>query len=247
MTLLSLCIADLITSIMATSIALNDILSALNIAKAEWSELVAITGFSFSNGTSCFHILFIAMQRLCVVMFPLRFKRLFTVFRAKLALVSIWLFTAGLTTFYCFFRKFIFTHSSYILIANCVTLITLYGWLCYKMQKHENDRQRVLNSNRKTNRRIFVHSVAVLSAFIFCSLPFALVFAFPWHVFGIIGYRVGGVMISLNPMLDSLLYFLMSHCRKNQISSSSNGNIEPPSNNVSPGNQQANGCQTTGL
>ncbi len=249
MTLLSLSIADLIASIMASFIAFCSIFEALDIAKLKGSEFAGITGFAFSNGSSSLHILFIAIQRLCIVMFPLRFKRIFTTFRAKLALASIWSLSAAFTLIYCFFHNLFLKHSSYALVADSIIMALLYGLLCYKIQKQQQERRRILNSTQKKSMRIFMHSVAVLAAFMLCTLPYAVIYITPLHGFEKIGNEIGWTMLTLNPFLDSLLYFLSSYCKNNKILMAKDGNKQALRGNTSrvTENIQENDFQTTVL
>ncbi len=64
-TLLSLCIADVLASIMISAMAISYLLLSLNIAFAHshWLNVIGNVGTYFSTGTSGLHILFIGIQR----------------------------------------------------------------------------------------------------------------------------------------------------------------------------------------
>ncbi len=249
MTLLSLSIADLIASIMASSYACIVMISALNIRYNDWFAFIGLIGLIFSSATSTFHILFIGIQRLCVVMFPLRFKRIFTTFRSRIVLTVIWIASAATAALLAFFPRFINRVCGYALIIACVMLIFLYSWLCYIMHKHHQDGRHLHSSNRKKNARIFIYSVAVLSSYVICSIPMALTMLLPERVFGNFGFRLSGVIFTLNPLFDSLLYFLSSYCRRNRVFNSSSRKIKTEIGNVAAvaRDQEVTEHQTTSL
>ncbi len=216
MTLLSLSVADLLTSILLSVTAcLNFPLNLLNIANHDWFSIIRTFGVFFSIATSGLHILFIGIQRLCVVMFPLRFKRIFTKFRSRVALVAIWVICAGPSPLVDVLPRSMNLYAGYFLIVECIVLVFLYGLLCYKMQRNKR-RPMLTSTNRKSNARIFLHSLAVLSAFLICNLPLALVFAFYFRGFEALEYKIGTFLMGLNPLLDSMVYFLSSFCTKNK-------------------------------
>ncbi len=252
MTLSSLNIADLMSTIMVSSVACSGILRFVNIAFDEWFHFFGIVGLKFSFVASCFHVLYIGIQRFCVVIFPLRFKLTFTLFRCRITLISIWFLCAAIRTFFGVFPTIVCAICSYIVMAECVTLVLLYSWLCYKMQVHQHEGRVQRINDRKKNARLFIHSIAVLSAFLLCRLPIALVFVSPSRIFGITGYQIGLTMSALNPVLDSLVYFLCIYCSNNEllIASTKGRRTEIQKHTVSLANtrnQQVTDCKTTAL
>ena len=234
LTLTSLCIADIISSL---SLGL---VGGLRLLKYSGPKTLRIYGntelastwraghgaMMFSIGTSFTHMVIIAVQRLFAVFLPLKFMAFFTYNHCALLIIVIWLltFVYGLIAF--FFSHFMLKVSYYMIVIMGLTLIIIYGAITLKTWKDDKKRARLASKAYTTNptddsiHRVVFHSLAVTLAFLVCNIPHSVLYLFftKINVTFVTFYHTVNCLISLNPLLDPLIYFFFHYQFRKYIS-----------------------------
>ena len=227
MTLLSLSISDVVSSLCFFVVGLLRIIeydgtATLKIIAGTKLAMVWQGGHGalfFSMGTSFIHIVIIAVQRSFAVFMPLKYGSSFRVKHCAILLLTVWLlfFVGGILGY--FYLQAIW-YASYILtLVICLTLILCYTAIVVKNFRAEQNRRRLMsgklndvNKNvRKTSSKVLRLSMAVTVAFLLCTLPHSIFYLFVrknWTY-----YHTINSMISVNPLLDSIVYFVFYHQR----------------------------------
>ncbi len=217
-TLASLGVADLLTSIMIICFGTSKI-------GGKPLFLFLWAGGYTTQVLSFLHLLFIALQRLCAVFFPLKFKVLFTVNRCVKSLGIFWILSAILATLLAtVIKPNNSTMSITIFVFGCI-LIALHIAICYKIYRPSSLplRNSLQDSNRALNWRAMIISITVSLAFLVCTFPYAIS---KFHPFGTMGNIASDVLFASNAILDPMLYFFVSYYKK-----SNNAIIQPQQEN----------------
>ena len=164
----------------------------------------------FSVYSSLFHSIFIAVQRIYAVLLPIKFRIHFKSAVCLVSLVAIWIVSLSLSVVVIYQSKK-FGHS-YIILAISGVLPLCYCIICYRLRSQRSrvfiSTSNTLQRNDSTCRNL-VYSILVTAAFLFCTLPTAVFIQS--RSTSIIAQKFTELMLSLNPVVDSLLYFAFSH------------------------------------
>lgn len=220
MSVLSLCIADIlacITYLMYASMmigAYNGSALARDLAlKSRASFQVSIY---ISIAISLIHILFIAIQRLCAIIFPCAFNHWLTSSRCGLLLIIAWVIGLLYGIAYSYY-DIIAIISCYQMIILGMALVAVYCAICYRSSKNAKKRTSMTSGQNKQNKRIIIHSTAVTLVFIACNYPYSINYLFAANNRTLRKYLYG--LIALRPLMDPLIYFFVNHFReRNRIS-----------------------------
>ena len=170
------------------------------------------------------HICIIATERLLSVYFPLRHRINFSKRKLNIVLVLAWMFSVCITPIYAFFPFFtMFAIVIECTIANCL-LVLFYYMIVQKLRNLSQQKKRN-NPMSRSNHRVGNHydaaitSILVAFTFSLCSLPWCIRFfmngksAWLDQVHST-QHKVATALISLNPILDPMVYFLITFIRK---------------------------------
>ncbi len=214
--LLSLNIADLLASILYMfrgGISIMAVLGAASLALLEEWKKPMMSALLFSLTSSFTHLIFIAIQRVLAVTFPLKIKVILTKSKSFLILAALWAFslTPALTNY---FHPKIFGTVPYITILTAVTLLITYSIICYKARKQNslnNMNEAMRRRRQQTDKEVLVYSIAVTTVFIVCNLPKTIsMFLHP----PVYLMAVCDVLYTSNPFIDPLLYFAWSFLKR---------------------------------
>ncbi len=106
----------------------------------------------------------------------------------------------------------------------------LYSVVCYKTMKRNivnNASESIQRRRRQSEKEVLIYSITVTVVYIVCSYPTSLddFISFPPYL-----HYAGDVMFSISPLLDSLLYFVFSYCKRkregDRANAESTSNIE---------------------
>lgn len=212
-TLLSLSIADLVTSATLLFFGIYDLLSTYRVvSETEFLNSVNEAALDLSIITSLVHVMFIAIQRLCAVLCPINFRLLFTTFRCKLGLTFIWIVAAV----YCIWssmEKAKGTPTFFILsitIIVCIALLLFsYSVICCKVVKSRS----FARSRRSAEPAVLYNSLMVASAFVICTIPFTLQQLGAFEPISFYQFIIPTWCLFFNVVLDPFIYFLFKRIK----------------------------------
>lgn len=212
--LLSLNIADLLASVAICLLGTLYFMirfMVIDLALFKSLKQVVNVGIAFSLASSFTHVAFIASQRVIAVAFPFKVKQIFTKSRSCIVLALLWVVSIALAGIV---SKFGFKSLAGISITVGIALMIFYSVVGYKTM-----RQNIINSanedsqrrRRQSEREVLVYSMAVTFVFIICNYPKSLneFFRYPSYL-----HLTGDFLYSVNPLLDTLLYFMSNYCRR---------------------------------
>ena len=209
-TLLSLALADFLTSISHCLFYVFIYIyhrNLLTFPALVFGVLATLVGFSVYS--SLFHSIFIAVQRIYAVLLPIKFRIHFKSAVCLVSLVVIWIASLCMSVV-VIYREKPFGHS-YIILAISGILPLFYCIICCRLRS-QRSRVFISTTTRQQNDsscRTFIYSILVTAAFLFCTLPIAVYIQS--RSTSIIALKFTELMLSLNPVADSLLYFAFSH------------------------------------
>lgn len=225
-TLSSLCIADILSGLCFFVVGL------MRIVEHDGNEIIVITpntqlasvyqgghgALFFAMGTSFFHVIIIAIQRLFAVFLPLRYKQSFRYRHCVILIVSVW-FLLFISAVVGYFYLSALWFASYVLsLTVCLILLLTYTAIVIKTFHAEmkrkpmaTQRTTLRNDNLKTSHKVLGLSIAVTVAFLICTLPHAVFYLFVKS--NMAYYHAVNSLISANPFMDSIIYFAFYHKR----------------------------------
>ncbi len=215
--LISLNIADLLSAFFLCSdgifshLLLREIVDFKLLASHK-SLLAAALAFSLTSSFT--HVVFIAVQRVVAVVYPLKVKKIFTKSRCHFILVLLWVISVSLAVFVYFHMKLGIQSLAGIGIVSGITLIIIYSVVCYKAKKRNilNDGNvEMQRRRRQQDKQILKYSVAITIVFVICNYPrsFHEFLTYPRNI-----YIASVFLYCINPVLDPLLYFIYGYCRR---------------------------------
>ena len=209
-TIFSLSIADFSVSLILVYSGLYFIAEEMNLfTKSQEFLRIFLANLTFCQQSSFFHILFIAVERLMAVFYPLRFQFIFTRKVCIVSLLIIWALSFALSFTAVSDLKYLYKP---VTIISGVSLICSYMAICIKLFKRRNSvivRTASENSNAAYSRTV-TQSLAVTIAFIICTMPY-LFTTNDDHPLMLMFARV---MIVGNVLLNPIVYFLFAHCKR---------------------------------
>ena len=209
-TLLSLALADVLVSmsqcLFFTFIYLQ-FRGFFTLPLAVIGVLASLVGFSIYS--SLFHSVFIAVQRIYAVSLPIKFRVNFSSGICLVSIVVIWIVSLTLSVVVIFLE--IFNGHAYILLAASGVLVLCYTMISYRVRLQRSRVSISTNPQQQNDStcRTLVYSILVTAAFMFCTLPTAV------HIIirsdSVFALKFAELMLTLNPVVDSLLYFAFSY------------------------------------
>ncbi len=186
----------------------------INFPLTHWIE-VAIAALVFLYTSSFTHVVWIAIQRLVAVVFPLRVKQIFLISRCYVMLVSIWVISVVPAFVSQINIKLAASLLVFIAITTGISLIVFYSVICFKTMNRNiaNDAGGVLQKRRqKSEREVLLYSLAITAVFIICNFPVSItiLLELPLNSFTI----ACDILYCLSPFLNSLLYFAWSYNKR---------------------------------
>ena len=168
-TLISLAISDLLLALLlAITTVLNYILPT-GITSTLYRRIFIFFFFLLLSSSSALHMIFIAIQRLIAVLYPLKVSILITKKRSGITLLLLRMtsITASIPiTHYIYQRIVMFTpFISSIIVVVCYFIITL------QMMKR---RAPAVAGQQRQNNSVLVYSISITAIFLICTLPFAI-------------------------------------------------------------------------
>ncbi len=217
LTILSLNIADLFASMgffLLGAIRFTFVFKVIDLALFRSLVKTVYASLAFSLTSSFTHVAFIAIQRVLAVAFPFKVKRIITKSRCYISLAVMWFISVALAFVLVFHLKLVFKLISCISIVVGVALIAIYSVVCYKTMKRSmvhNFSENAQRRRHQTEKGVLMYSVAITCVFIICNYPKGLnqFIRYPTFV-----YITSNSILSVNPLLDTMLYFMASYCRR---------------------------------
>ena len=209
MTVLSLSAADMIASAIFFMLGLRQLWETEGMAADNALLRFTFTGCYFSVFSSCVHIIFIAVQRLIIICFPLTWKDILKIRRVHITIILIWFGSAifaALSAIPLPFKQPL----SVVIFVSCTAITITYSLIPYCIVKRENHGSS--SAGRATRKKtVLIHSFLIMATFLICTFPYAIARFYSSTSYI---YIVCDVMFALNPLLDPVLYFFMSFLTK---------------------------------
>ena len=208
--LMSLSFADILTSITLIFLASVEL-------KFDISLFLCINIFLNLSITTMFnHTILIAAQRLIAVVYPLKVKIILSKRRFHVLLALTWISACVYGIGIVFVMKHFVRLDSYIILVSGIILIISYAAMSYTTYRKEKDSSNLTShrEERGRSRAVLLHSFLVTIAFVTCFFPFAINVLFFNSLKPI--FVLFESLLSINPLLDSLIYFYMKYCRGRQ-------------------------------
>ena len=209
--LISLCFADIFTSLALIGLGCAEVSFKLGLYYFAMNILVSSSATTMFN-----HTILIAAQRLIAVVYPLRVKIIISKRRFYVLLALTWILS-------CIFgivlalavEKFVRVNC-YMVFVSSIELIIFYAGISYTTyRKDKGSRQLTRHEDMSRSRAVLLHSILVTSAFIICFVPFAIYYLFFFKTLKPISILFE-LLVSINPLLDAIIYFYMKHCQRNK-------------------------------
>ncbi len=164
--------------------------------------------------SSLTHALFIAVQRWIAVFFPFKSKFILSRRRCLAGLAFVWIFAVILTVVY-FLGAFHMKFATSIILVYGLFLAVAYGLISYRMRT----RQRPIShqANQQSELRVLVHSIAITISFTACIYPPMIYLLLPEHHQSYAYTKVNSVLLTVYPLINSVLYFFVMFCKRNKI------------------------------
>ncbi len=214
LTLLSLNAADVLASIAICLLGITHFAVLVDSALFKSLKQVVTSALAFSLLSSITHIAFIAIQRVMAVARPLKVKRIITKSRCYIILALMWIVSVALAIAVLFAYKQGFMVLGGMGIAIGIALMVLYSVIYYKTKKRnsfDNTNGDMQRRRRQSEREVLKYSVAVTAVFVVCNYPKGLDHFIKFPLCLQITFNF---LFSINPLLDTLLYFLISYCKR---------------------------------
>ncbi len=176
--------------------------------------------YLFSMISSLTHVTFIAVQRAIAVAFPFQVHRIISQSRCCIVLSVLWAISIALVLIRRFYS---YTGAAFAVlcfaIVTGVFLIIMYSIIYIKTMKRNmvnNASEEMQRRRQQSDRHLLIYSMVLTVVFIICNYPYVIVIIailrggkFPNYV-----RNVCFILFTLNPFLDSLLYFFWSYLRR---------------------------------
>ena len=232
-TLLSLSCADILATVGSAAYGMVTLFRD-DVANYKTISIVAMFFVYYSNLVSFLHIIFIAILRAFATIYPFKFKSYCVGCYFFVVISTVWFLSATFLVLVAF-QVFHFLVIGYVGVVTCIILIFLYLFICLYLRRQQ--RSIAASSSHRSQRSSIIvlrHSIAVTATFIICFVPSAIyaMLKFPG---GFVLFAVVTCLLVLNPLIDPLLYFFVSHCKMVRLDRSQNATpveVKPAANNV---------------
>ena len=215
-TLISLSCADILATVGFISYGMLTLFKS-DIPNYKQISIAAMFFVYFSNLVSFLHIIFIAILRSFATICPFKFRSYSRGCCFIVVLLVIWFLSAAFLLLVAF-QVFHFFVIGYIGIVTCVILIFLYLFICLYLRRQQREMAASSTQGRpqRTSLIVLRHSIAVTVTFIICFVPSAI-FAMLKFPGGFVTFAIVTCLLVLNPLIDPLLYFFVSHCKMTRL------------------------------
>ncbi len=162
------------------------------------------------------------------VAFPFKVRRIVTKSRCYIILALMWIVSVALAIAVLFAYKLGFMALGGAGIAIGIALMILYSVVYYKTMNQsivDNASENMQRRRRQSEREVLTYSIAVTVVFIVCNYPKGLDHFIKFPLYLQIAFNF---LFSVNPLLDTLLYFMLSYCKRRRARNRAN-----PSSTVS--------------
>ena len=224
--LLSLSVSDCmfgLSNVVVSSIYLSNTNS--------YGELLetAYISYAFFILTSIFHLIYIAVDRVMIVLKPLQYKSIFTSKRQKIGIAILWIlaFVIGVTTYTAYeltemepavsdtqnqpvsqnnFQKDIQLVLSIVIVVLDFSMVVSYGIIIYRMSYKK---RKKLTPKSAKHERLPILCVLIAAVFVIFTMPYAIARV----SFGSVPFWANFILL-LNSGMNSLVYFFRQKIEK---------------------------------
>ena len=224
--LLSLSVSDCmfgLSNVVVSSIYLSNTNS--------YGELLetAYISYAFFILTSIFHLIYIAVDRVMIVLKPLQYKSIFTSKRQKIGIAILWIlaFIIGVTTYTAYeltemepavsdrqnqpvsqnnFQKDIQLVLSIVIVVLDFSMVVSYGIIIYRMSYKK---RKKLTPKSAKHERLPILCVLIAAVFVLFTMPYAITRV----SFGSVPFWANFILL-LNSGMNSLVYFFRQKIEK---------------------------------
>ena len=224
--LLSLSVSDCmfgLSNVVVSSIYLSNTNS--------YGELLetAYISYAFFILTSIFHLIYIAVDRVMIVLKPLQYKSIFTSKRQKIGIAILWIlaFVIGVTTYTAYeltemepavsdtqnqpvsqnnFQKDIQLVLSIVIVVLDFSMVVSYGIIIYRMSYKK---RKKLTPKSAKHERLPILCVLIAAVFVLFTMPYAIT----RFSFGSVPFWANFILL-LNSGMNSLVYFFRQKIEK---------------------------------
>ena len=224
--LLSLSVSDCMFGL-SNVVVLSIYLSNTN----SYGELLetAYISYAFFILTSIFHLIYIAVDRVMIVLKPLQYKSIFTSKRQKIGIAILWIlaFVIGVTTYTAYeltemepavsdrqnqpvsqnnFQKDIQLVLSIVIVVLDFSMVVSYGIIIYRMSYKK---RKKLTPKSAKHERLPILCVLIAAVFVLFTMPYAIARV----SFGSVPFWANFILL-LNSGMNSLVYFFRQKIEK---------------------------------
>ena len=224
--LLSLSVSDCmfgLSNVVVSSIYLSNTNS--------YGELLetAYISYAFFILTSIFHLIYIAVDRVMIVLKPLQYKSIFTSKRQKIGIAILWIlaFVIGVTTYTAYeltemepavsdtqnqpvsqnnFQKDIQLVLSIVIVVLDFSMVVSYDIIIYRMSYKK---RKKLTPKSAKHERLPILCVLIAAVFVLFTMPYAIARV----SFGSVPFWANFILL-LNSGMNSLVYFFRQKIEK---------------------------------
>ena len=224
--LLSLSVSDCmfgLSNVVVSSIYLSNTNS--------YGELLetAYISYAFFILTSIFHLIYIAVDRVMIVLKPLQYKSIFTSKRQKIGIAILWIlaFVIGVTTYTAYelaemepavsdrqnqpvsrnnFQKDIQLVLSIVIVVLDFSMVVSYGIIIYRMSYKK---RKTFTPKSAKHERLPILCVLIAAVFVLFTMPYAITRV----SFGSVPFWANFILL-LNSGMNSLVYFFRQKIEK---------------------------------
>ncbi len=212
--LFSLSISNIIVSVVLLYRAVVYLLTlylAIDILLSDKLVLASDLVIIFSVASSFFHVVYVAVLRVLALVFPLKIKRLVTKSRCKIILAFLWLSSIGVVVLSYFTIRDAL--ADYLAIVTSCILVLAYSLISYRMYRQHGvqNNESTQRHNQQSDKDVVIYSIALTFIFCLCNLPPSLYYLVKLPP---VMHYVNIFLYSVNPFLDTMLYFFASYCKR---------------------------------
>ena len=189
----------------------------------------AYISYAFFILTSIFHLIYIAVDRVMIVLKPLQYKSVFTSKRQKIGIAILWIlaFVIGVTTYTAYeltemepavsdrqnqpvsqnnFQKDIQLVLSIVIVVLDFSMVVSYGIIIYRMSYKK---RKKLTPKSAKHERLPILCVLIAAVFVLFTMPYAITRV----SFGSVPFWANFILL-LNSGMNSLVYFFRQKIEK---------------------------------
>ena len=210
----------------------NVVVSSIYLSNTNsYGELLetAYISYAFFILTSIFHLIYIAVDRVMIVLKPLQYKSIFTSKRQKIGIAILWIlaFVIGVTTYTAYelaemepavsdrqnqpvsrnnFQKDIQLVLSIVIVVLDFSMVVSYGIIIYRMSYKK---RKKLTPKSAKHERLPILCVLIAAVFVLFTMPYAIARV----SFGSVPFWANFILL-LNSGMNSLVYFFRQKIEK---------------------------------